>query len=142
MDNDLQEVAKEALLRFMAEMHEWESAFYREKIVAMEAGNDAETTDEEARTRLREIFNKFVIEGKRNTARLIDLGCLDPPTYDPKLDLIEEISGESNEIVIRIRQGTGMRNRFRFVLKLVDRNWKIKKMEFLNYKNKWQSSAL
>ncbi|WXF87120.1 NTF2 fold immunity protein [Pseudomonas syringae pv. atrofaciens] len=46
------------------------------------------------RNKLGEILKKYAIEDKSNFGRLIDLGCTNPPTYDPDSDVLETIASE------------------------------------------------
>ena len=49
---------------------------------------------------------------------------------------------EGGGAVFIIRQTTGLQNQFRFTLKRQGDEWKIKKKELLNFKDKWQRSVL
>jgi hypothetical protein len=49
---------------------------------------------------------------------------------------------EGGVAIFTIRQTTGLQNKFRFTLKRQNGEWRIKKKELLNFKDKWQRSVL
>lgn len=73
---------------------------------------------------------------------MIDLGCSNPPTYDPETDVEDSVESIGGEVVLTIRQALGMLTISRFTMKEKTGKWMVKKKEFLNYKDKWQRSVL
>ncbi|VWC77129.1 hypothetical protein BLA18110_02460 [Burkholderia lata] len=49
---------------------------------------------------------------------------------------------EGEVAIFTIRQTAGLKNQFRFTLKRQGGEWRIKKKELLNFKDKWQRSVL
>ncbi|WP_157643400.1 NTF2 fold immunity protein [Burkholderia ubonensis] len=141
MEGDLNS-ARIALKSFMIDLKSWEVDFYRKKMLAINDGGDVKVLDDEARVRLTEILEKWAVSDKTNRGRLIDLGCSDPPTYDPESDVEEDAEIINKDAVITVRQMTGMKTLSRFTLSNKEGAWKIKKKEYLNYKDKWQRSVL
>ncbi|WP_157645576.1 NTF2 fold immunity protein [Burkholderia ubonensis] len=141
MEGDLNS-ARIALKSFMIDLKSWEVDFYRKKMLAINDGGDVKVLDDEARVRLTEILEKWAVSDKTNLGRLIDLGCSDPPTYDPESDVEEDAEIINKDAVITVRQMTGLKTLSRFTLSNKEGVWKIKKKEYLNYKDKWQRSVL
>jgi len=140
-DEELKQ-ARSALKAFMSEMNQWEIRFYRAKQNALLENRDTEIVDKEGRSNLIEIISRWAFQDKANEGRLIDLGCTSPPSYDPESDVEEGAELEGGVAVFIIRQTTGLQNQFRFTLKRQGGEWKIKKKELLNFKDKWQRSVL
>ncbi|WP_083266165.1 NTF2 fold immunity protein [Burkholderia lata] len=140
-DEELKQ-ARSALKAFMSEMNQWEIRFYRAKQNALLENRDTEIVDKEGRSNLIEIISRWAFQDKANEGRLIDLGCTSPPSYDPESDVEEGAELEGGVAVFIIRQTTGLQNQFRFTLKRQGDEWKIKKKELLNFKDKWQRSVL
>ncbi len=141
MDDDF-ELARKALKSFMLEMNQWEKGFYKQKRGALEGGHDVSEIDKNARKDLSGILEKWAFQGKTNQGRLIDLGCSDPPTYDPETDVEDSVESAGGEVVFTIHKTTGMLTVFRFTMKNKAEEWRIKKKEFLNFKDEWQRSVL
>ena len=140
-DKDLEQ-ARNALKAFMSVMNRWETGFYRAKQDALGANRDTTPIDDEGRKDLVAILDKWAFPEKANQGRLVDLGCTDPPTYDPSSDVEESTEVWDGEVVFTLRQTKGLQNKFRFTLKRQAGAWKVKKKELLNYKDKWQRSVL
>lgn len=134
--------ARNALTAFMSVMNQWETGFYRAKQDALGANRDTTPIDDEGRKDLIEILDKWAFPDKENHGRLIDLGCTDPPTYDPSSDVEESAEVQDGQVVFTLRQTKGLQNKFRFTLKRQAGEWKVRKKELLNYKDKWQRSVL
>lgn len=134
--------ARMALRSFMFEMNHWEKNFYKKKRGALESAGDVSEIDDRARKDLLAILEKWAFQEKTNQGRLIDLGCSDPPTYDPETDVEESMESSDGEVVFTIRQTVGMQTIFRFTMKSKAGEWRVKKKEFLNFKDKWQRSVL
>ncbi|WP_175042956.1 NTF2 fold immunity protein [Burkholderia lata] len=134
--------ARSALKAFMSEMNRWETRFYRVKQNALLEHVDPEVVDKGERSNLEEIINGWAFPDKANEGRLMDLSCASPPSYDPESDVEENAEMEGGAAIFTIRQTTGLQNQFRFTLKRKNGEWRIKKKEFLNFKNKWQRSVL
>lgn len=134
--------ARNALKAFMSVMNQWETRFYRAKQEALAANRNAALIDDDGRKDLIAILDKWAFPDKANQGRLIDLGCTDPPTYDPESDVEESAELEDGAVVFTFRQTKGLQNKFRFTLKRQADGWKVKKKELLNYKDKWQRSVL
>jgi hypothetical protein len=134
--------ARNALTKFMSAMNQWETKLYRAKRNALDTGHDISSIDDEGRNSLIAILEKWTFSDKTNQGRLIDLGCTDPPSYDPESDIEESVEVENGMVVFVFRQTKGLQNKFRFTLKSQDVEWKIKKKELLNYREKWQRSVL
>ncbi|WP_337250083.1 NTF2 fold immunity protein [Burkholderia aenigmatica] len=142
MMSDGFEHARSALRSFMLKMNQWERDFYQKKRSALGGGLDVTSLDERARKHLWEILEQWAFQDKTNQGRLIDLGCSDPPTYDPETDVEDSVQSSGGEVVFTFHQTVGLLTVFRFTMKRSGEEWKIKKKEFLNYKDKWQRSAL
>jgi len=142
MMNDNIEKARTALRSFMLEINQWEKDFYKKKRSALEIGGDVSEIDDRARKELSAILEKWAFQEKTNQGRLIDLGCSDPPTYDPETDVEDSVESNDGEVVFTIRQTVGMLTISRFTMKEKAGKWMVKKKEFLNFKDKWQRSVL
>ncbi|WP_322047670.1 NTF2 fold immunity protein [Paraburkholderia sp. J67] len=142
MEHDELIQAREALKAFMLEMNHWEIRFYQVKKHVIEAGQSAEIVDDEARKALVEILDKWAFADKANHGRLIGLGCTEPPTYDPDSDVEERAEVSGDTVVFVFRQTGGLQSLFQFTLRRRGVEWRIKKKELLNYKDKWQRSVL
>lgn len=134
--------ARSALKAFMLEMNQWETRFYQAKQNALLENLGTEVVDKDGRSNLVAIINKWAFPDKANEGRLIDLGCTSPPSYDPESDVEEGAEMEGGVAIFTIRQTTGLQNQFRFTLKRQNGEWRIKKKELLNFKDKWQRSVL
>jgi hypothetical protein len=88
------------------------------------------------------LLNQFALKDKSNFGRLIDLGCINPPTYDPQSDVIEIVSAESDEVVVGVEQTVGAEVTSKITLVYKVGGWKIKKKESLDYNDKWKRSPL
>lgn len=88
------------------------------------------------------ILEKWAFQEKTNQGRLIDLGCSDPPTYDPETDVEDSVEFTGGEVVFIIRQILGMLTISRFTMKEKAGKWMVKKKEFLDFNDKWQRSVL
>lgn len=141
IDEELK-LARSALKAFMSEMNQWETRFYRAKQNALLEHLDTEAIDKAVRSNLIEIINRWAFPDKVNGGRLIDLGCTSPPSYDPDSYVEDGAEMEGGVATFTICQTTGLKNKFRFTLKCQDGEWKIKKKELLNFKDKWQRSVL
>ena len=142
MMNDNVEQARAALRSFMLEMNQWEKDFYEKKHSALKSGGDVSGIDDRARKDLSAILEKWAFQEKTNQGRLIDLGCSDPPTYDPETDVEDSVESTDGEVVFTIRQTLGMLTISRFTMKEKAGKWMVKKKEFLNFNDKWQRSVL
>ncbi|URX61439.1 RhsIA family immunity protein [Luteibacter anthropi] len=140
-DDDLEQ-ARSALRTFMSDMKRWELGFYHEKLDAVKNGRDATLIDNQGRKELSEVLEKWSLQDKTNQGRLIDLGCSDPSTYDPDSDIEGSAEFTDGDAIFTIHQKTGLQTISRFTLNLESGAWKIKRKEFLNYKDKWQRSVL
>ncbi|WP_371142769.1 NTF2 fold immunity protein [Burkholderia cepacia] len=141
MDDDFVR-ARTALRSFMLEMNHWEKGFYKQKRSALESGLDVSEVDDCARKALSGIFERWTLRDKTNQGRLIDLGCSDPPTYDPETDVEDGVESTGGEVVFIIRQTVGMLAIFRITMKNDAGEWRVRKKEFVNFKDKWQRSVL
>ena len=141
MDDNVEQ-ARAALRSFMLEMNQWEKDFYEKKHSALKSGGDVSGIDVRARKDLSAILEKWAFQEKTNQGRLIDLGCSDPPTYDPETDVEDSVESADGEVIFTIRQTSGMLTISRFTMKEMAGKWMVKKKEFLNYKDKWQRSVL
>ncbi|WP_175023776.1 MULTISPECIES: NTF2 fold immunity protein [Burkholderia] len=134
--------ARSALVSFMSIMKEWESRFYRQKRSALEEGRDVVSINDRERKNLSEILERWSFPDKTNQGRLIDLGCSDPPTYDPEIDVEDSVESKGGEVIFTIRQTVGLLTKSRFTMKKKGGEWMVKKKEFFNYKDRWQRSVL
>lgn len=141
MDDNVDQ-ARAALRSFMFEMNQWEKDFYEKKHSSLKSGGDVSGIDDRARKDLSAILEKWAFQEKTNQGRLIDLGCSDPPTYDPETDVEDSVESTDGEVVFTIRQTSGMLTISRFTMKEMAGKWMVKKKEFLNFKDKWQRSVL
>jgi hypothetical protein len=138
---------KEVLLRalknvkgFMAEMNSWEAEFFKIRKENLAGGGGPAIVSFGGR--LEEMLNKFALKDKSNFGRLIDLGCVKPPTYDPQSDIIEVVSVSGAEVVFQIQQTVGVEVTSRIVMVCKAGEWKIKKKESLGCGDKWKRSPL
>lgn len=114
----------------------------QEKHSALESGGDVSEIDGHARKDISAILEKWAFQEKTNQGRLIDLGCSDPPTYDPETDVGDSVESAGGEVVFIIRQTLGMLTISRFTMKEKAGKWMVKKKEFLDFNDKWQRSVL
>ncbi|WP_232915683.1 NTF2 fold immunity protein [Pseudomonas syringae] len=105
-------------------------------------GKDNFSLKEVYRNKLGEILKKYAIEDKSNFGRLIDLGCTNPPTYDPDSDVLETIASEKNSATITAQQTAGAETLSKITLKLQNNEWLIKKKEILSHDDKWRRAPL
>lgn len=117
------EQARTELRSFMLEMNQWEKDFYKKKHSALENGGDVSEIDGRARKDLSAILEKWAFQEKTNQGRLIDLGCSDPPTYDPETDVEDSVESTDGEVVFTIRQTLGMLTISRFTMKEKAGKW-------------------
>ncbi|WP_175037133.1 NTF2 fold immunity protein [Burkholderia contaminans] len=116
--------------------------FCKKKHSALESGGDVSEIDGHARKDILAILEKWAFQEKTNQGRLIDLGCSDPPTYDPETDVEDSVEFTGGEVVFIIRQTLGMLTISRFTMKEKAGKWMVKKKEFLDFNDKWQRSVL
>ncbi len=140
MDDDAAQ-ARSSLMSFMSEMMEWEKRFCQQKRSALEEGRDVIDINGRERRNLSEILERWSFPDKTNQGRLIDLGCSDPPTYDPEIDVEDSVESKGEEVIFIIQQTEALLTKSRFTMKKGD-EWMVKKKEFFNYKDKWQRSVL
>ena len=134
--------ALKSVNEFMVEMHSWEAEFFRIRKENLAGGGDDPAIKISFGDRLEEILNKVALKDKSNFGRLIDLGCVNPPTYDPQSDIIEVVSVSGDEVVLQIQQTVGVEVTSRMVMACKAGEWKIKKKESLGYDDKWKRSPL
>lgn len=136
-----QERVSRVLKDFMIAMREWETRYHTDQMALLESDDDTSDCDASYSSALRGIFNKFAIPDDRAWARLVDLGCGNPPTYDPDRDIVgnPEISGASYSVVVE--QTSRLRAVYRFFLEKSGDDWKIVKKE-TNSNGKWKKTAL
>lgn len=134
--------ALKSVNEFMVEMHSWEAEFFRIRKENLAGGGDDPAIKISFGDRLEEILNKVALKDKSNFGRLIDLGCVNPPTYDPQSDIIEVVSVSGDEVVLQIQQTVGVEVTSRMVMVCNAGEWKIKKKESLGYDDKWKRSPL
>ncbi|AVB16951.1 MULTISPECIES: NTF2 fold immunity protein [Pseudomonas syringae group] len=134
--------ALETIEKFMKEMNLWETEFFRLRKKELTEGKDDLSLKKAYRSKLEEILKKYVIEDKSNFGRLIDLGCTNPPTYDPESDILETIASEKNSVSITAQQTAGAETLSKITLKLQNNEWLIKKKEILNHDDKWRRAPL
>ncbi|MCQ3003583.1 RhsIA family immunity protein, partial [Pseudomonas syringae] len=76
----------DTLKKFMSAMLNWEIVFHKEQMELIKSGLGNKDSEEKHKKTLASIFEKFSIPDQRGWARLVDLGCGHPPTYDPDRD--------------------------------------------------------
>jgi hypothetical protein len=133
--------ALSVLKEFMAAMRDWECAYSHEQRILIDSEKDSSECDKKYENILREVLGRFSVSKSRNWARLVDLGCGSPPTYDPDRDVIEapELAGEKCTVVVR--QTVRLKAVYKFFLHAKDGSWLIVKKETLNG-DKWKQTAL
>lgn len=136
------DAALKVLNDFMHKMNAWECEFFRVRKRQLDEGEDDPSTKALYKEELEKILESFAIKDKSNFGRLIDLGCTNPPTYDPDSDIVEVVSALQGEVVIRIEQTVGVQLVSRITMVSVSGLWKIKKKEDLGYDDKWKRSPL
>lgn len=134
--------ALQCINEFFIEMNLWEVEFFAERKNNIANGGDDPEIKKRYRDKLEEILNRYALKDKSNFGRLIDLGCLSPPTYDPQSDVIEIASTGSDEVVVGLQQTVGVEVTSRITIIHKAGNWKIKKKESLGYDDKWKRSPL
>ncbi|WP_081498096.1 NTF2 fold immunity protein [Pseudomonas sp. GM74] len=127
---------------FMADMHSWEVEFFSVRKENLAGGGDDPAIKVRFSDKLEKVLQKFALKDKSNFGRLIDLGCTNPPTYDPQSDIIEVISVSDDEIVFQIQQTVGVEVTSRIFMVFKAGEWRIKKKESLGYDDKWKRSPL
>ncbi|MFJ3371488.1 NTF2 fold immunity protein [Pseudomonas sp. NPDC086251] len=134
--------ALQCINEFFIEMNLWEVEFFAERKNNIANGGDDPEIKKRYRDKLEEILNRYALKDKSNFGRLIDLGCLSPPTYDPQSDVIEIASTGSDEVIVGLQQTVGVEVTSRITIIHKAGNWKIKKKESLGYDDKWKRSPL
>ncbi|CAI8951395.1 NTF2 fold immunity protein [Pseudomonas sp. IT-P4] len=141
-DKEISLRALERVNNFLAEMNSWEAEFFKIRKENLAGEGDGPEVKVSFGSRLESILNKFAFKNKSNFGRLIDLGCVNPPTYDPQSDVVEVISMSGDEVVFQIQQTVGVEVTSRIVMVCKTGEWKIKKKESLGYDDKWKRSPL
>ena len=127
---------------FMIDMNSWEVKFFNVRKENLAAGGDDPAIKAHFSVKLENVLQKYALKDKSNFGRLIDLGCTNPPTYDPHTDVIEVVSVGDDEIVVQIQQTVGLEVTSHIFMVLKGGEWKIKKKESLGYNDKWKRSPL
>ncbi|MDU8429709.1 NTF2 fold immunity protein [Pseudomonas syringae pv. actinidifoliorum] len=133
--------ASSALKNFMSAMFHWEESFHCEQIKLIEIGLDTSESEAKYRAQLAHIFESFSAPDQKGWARLVDLGCGSPPTYDPARDDIAAPVLSGNTYTIVVQQAARFKATYQFHLKLLDGAYKIIKKETQNG-GKWKKTAL
>lgn len=141
-DKDRSLQALKVVNDFMANMNSWEVEFFRVRKENLAGGGDDPAIKARFSGKLEKVLQKFALKDKSNFGRLIDLGCTNPPTYDPQSDVIEVISVSDDEIVFQIQQTVGVEVTSRIFMVFKAGEWRIKKKESLGYDDKWRRSPL
>jgi len=142
IDEEVSLQALKRLNKFMAEMNSWETEFFRVRKENLAGGGDDPGIKVSFEGRLEKILHIFAFKDKSNFGRLIDLGCVNPPTYDPQSDIVEVVSVNGEEVVFQIQQTVGVEVTSRIVMVYKAGEWKVKKKESLGYDGKWKRSPL
>jgi hypothetical protein len=127
---------------FMVDMNSWEVEFFNVRKVNLAEGRDDPAIKTRFGDKLEKVLQKFALKDKSNYGRLIDLGCTNPPTYDPQSDVIEVVSVSDDEVIYQIQQTVGVEVTSRIFVVFKAGEWKIKKKESLGYDDKWKRSPL
>lgn len=142
MSDKITQDASQFISEFFAEMNSWEVEFFAARKKNIESGRDDPEVSAYYKVRLENILSRFAIKDKSNFGRLIDLGCTNPPTYDPKTDDIDIVSAGEDAIVVGVQQTVGAEVSSRITIVYTAKDWKIKKKESLGYDDKWKRSPL
>lgn len=141
-NEDLTTSASLTLKNFMSETHSWESIFFKLRKEQLKHGDDDDSVKTLHKEKLEKILEKFAFKDKLNFGRLIDMGCTNPPTYDPKQDTLKILSEKDDTVVIQSQQNTGLEATSKFTLILKNNKWMIQKKEILDHNDKWKKSNL
>lgn len=131
----------DVLKNFMLAMTDWEVAFRDEQMLLINADKDTSDCDQKYEGKLREILARFSVANERSWARLIDLGCGSPPTYDPERDVINSPVQEAKGCSVIVEQKARLRATYRFIFKSSKEGWLIVRKETKNGE-KWKKTAL
>ncbi|WP_338922968.1 NTF2 fold immunity protein [Pseudomonas silesiensis] len=127
---------------FFIEMNLWEVEFFAARKKNLASGRDDPELKNHYGEKLEDVLNRFALKDKSNFGRLIDLGCVNPPTYDPKTDVIDIISEGKNEVVVGVQQTVGAEVTSRITMIYKVGRWVIKKKESMTYDDKWKRAPL
>lgn len=131
----------EALKGFMSEMRDWETAFRDEQMSLIDEDKDTSDCDKRYELALKRILTKFSVSDERSWARLVDLGCGSPPTYDPERDVINNPVREGKNYAVVVEQTARLKAKYRFILKNTENGWLIVRKETKDG-DKWKETAL
>jgi hypothetical protein len=131
----------EVLKGFMSEMRDWETAFRDEQMSLINEDKDTSNCDKKYELELKRVLAKFSVSDERSWARLVDLGCGSPPTYDPVRDVINKPVQVGKNYAVVVEQMARLKAVYKFFLKKTDNGWLIVKKETKNG-DKWKKTAL
>ncbi len=131
----------EALKGFMSEMRDWETAFRDEQMRLIDAEKNTSDCDKKYELELKKVLTRFSVSDERSWARLVDLGCGSPPTYDPERDVINKPVQEGKNYAVVVEQMARLKAVYKFVLKDTGNGWLIVKKETKSG-DKWKKTAL
>ena len=131
----------EVLKGFMSEMRDWETAFRDEQMSLINEDKDTSNCDKKYELELKRVLAKFSVSDERSWARLVDLGCGSPPTYDPVRDVINKPVQVGKNYAVVVEQMARLKAVYKFFLKKTENGWLIVKKETKNG-DKWKKTAL
>lgn len=131
----------EVLKGFMSEMRNWETAFRDEQMGLINEDKDTSDCDKAYELKLKSILAKYSVSDERSWARLVDLGCGSPPTYDPERDVINDPLQEGKNYTVIVEQIARLKAVYKFFIKNTVGGWLIVKKETKNG-DKWKKTAL
>ena len=131
----------EVLKGFMSEMRDWETAFRDEQMSLINEDKDTSDCDKKYELELKRVLAKFSVSDERSWARLVDLGCGSPPTYDPERDVINKPVQVGKNYAVVVEQMARLKAVYKFFLKKTENGWLIVKKETKNG-DKWKKTAL
>ncbi|MEG1038564.1 MAG: NTF2 fold immunity protein [Pseudomonas sp.] len=132
----------DVLVGFMREMNSWETEFFDLRKKALGQGGDDPELKNNYAKKLEFILDKYAVKDKSNYGRLIDVGCINPATYDPETDEVKVLVSDDKNLTVQVQQVKGAEVSSRVYLVVKDGDWKIKKKEILNFDDKWRRSPL
>ena len=131
----------EVLKGFMSEMRNWETAFRDEQMGLINEDKDTSDCDKAYELKLKSVLAKYSVSDERSWARLVDLGCGSPLTYDPERDVINDPVQEGKNYTVIVEQMARLKAVYKFFIKNTVDGWLIVKKETKNG-DKWKKTAL
>ena len=124
---------------FIAAMHDWEFATAAAFRAAMRAG--VLPPSEEAVAQVRAVFGRYCTP--RTHSRTRGVSFAEPPEYQPEHEAVLGVeAGSLRRAVVETQQGTGFRQRRRYMLVRWGGQWLIDSVKWKQHDGTWGGGAL